>query len=102
MSEPKQTNKAPEDGARALFTLLGGVRKHWPIVVASVLLATGIAFLYSKSQPKVYQATAMLEFDPNPVRPLGDKADPMMAWTSYFDNEANFQTQFKIITTDSI
>ncbi len=96
-------NKAqPEDGARALFTLLSGVRKHWAIVVAAVLLAAGIAFLYSKSQPKIYQATAMLEFDPNPVRPLGDKTDPMMSWTSYFDNQQNFETQFKIITTDSV
>lgn len=102
MTDPKPPQKQPEDGAQALLTLLAGVRKHWAIVVAALLLASGVALLYSKSQPKIYQAAAMLEFDPNPVRPLGDKTDPMLAWTSYFDNQQNFETQFKIITTDSV
>jgi capsular exopolysaccharide synthesis family protein len=99
---PAKSTQQPDDGTRALFNLLGGIRKHWPIVVAATLLAAGVAFLYSKSQPKVYQATSMLEFDPNPVRPLGDKTDPLIAWTSYFDNQQNFETQFKIITSDSV
>jgi capsular exopolysaccharide synthesis family protein len=111
MPEPKSqkpitsSNPRPgdgEDGARALLNLLSGIRKHWALVVAATILAAGIALLYSKSQPKIYQATAMLEFDPNPVRPLGEKTDTMMSWTSYFDNHENYETQFKIITSDSV
>ncbi|CAN5156579.1 polysaccharide biosynthesis tyrosine autokinase [soil metagenome] len=76
--------------------------KHWPVVAAMVLMATGAAFLWSKSRPKVYQASTMLEFDPNPVRPLGGQNDPTAQWMSFFDNQENYQTQFTILTSDVI
>lgn len=97
-----ESRGADDDGARALLRLASGVRKHWALVVAALILGAGVALLYSKSQPKIYQATAMLEFDPNPVRPLGNKDDPMMAWNSYFDNQETLQTQFKVVTSDSV
>ncbi len=82
--------------------LLHGIRKHWPIVVALTILSSGIAFLYSKSQTRIYQSAALLDFNPNPVRPLGAQTDPMMSWVSYFDSQQNYETQFHIISSDSV
>jgi capsular exopolysaccharide synthesis family protein len=94
-------HRAPDDG-HALLGLMTGVRKHWAIVLAMTVLAAGIGLVFSKSQPRIYQAVALLEFDPNPVRPLGDKTDPMMAWSSYFESQENYETQFKLITSNSV
>lgn len=101
-TEPRKGNSRQEDGGFDFAALLHGVRKHWPIVIALTVLATGIALLYTKSQPRVYQASAMLQFDPNPVRPLGDKNDPSLAWMTYFDNQANYETQYRIVTSDAV
>ncbi len=93
----------PEESSADFRRILVGAYKHWPVIAALLLLSTGIAFLWSKSRPRVYQASAMLEFDPNPVRPLGGgQGDPMMGWNSFFDNQENYQTQFTIITSDAI
>ncbi len=101
-STPKKTPRT-EEGSFDVRRTLAGVAKHWPIVVALFLVGTGAAFLWSKSRPKIYQASAMLEFDPNPIRPLGGQNDPMMlAWTSFLDNQENYQTQFTIITSDAV
>ncbi|HEX7602669.1 MAG TPA: polysaccharide biosynthesis tyrosine autokinase [Polyangiaceae bacterium] len=101
--KPKTSKSArPEEGSFDFRRIIAGIYKHWPIVAALTLLATGGAFLWSKSQPRIFQASAMLEFDPNPVRPLGSQNDPTAGWTSYFDNQANYQTQFTIITSDTI
>ena len=50
-------------------------RKHWPFLVASIILSTAAALFYAKSQPKVYEAASLLEFDPDTIRPLGNKQD---------------------------
>lgn len=92
----------PEEGGIDARRVLAGVAKHWPIVAALIVLTSGAAFLWSKSRPKVYQASAMLEFDPNPIRPLGGQNDPMAQWGNFFDNHENYQTQFTIITSDAI
>lgn len=100
----RQNPKVPakqEDGLD-LGALLHSIRKHWPIVVALTILASGTAFLYSKSQTRIYQSSSLLDFDPNPVRPLGEKTDPMMSWVSYFDTQQNYETQFHIISSENV
>src|SRR5438874_10035353 len=48
------------DARRALLVL----RRWWPLLVAGTLIAAGAAYAVSKSQPKVYEATALLRVNP--------------------------------------
>jgi succinoglycan biosynthesis transport protein ExoP len=96
---PKKANIEEGPGLLSLFVAL---RKHWPIVAACALMAAGVALLYSKTLPFLYEATAMLEFDPNAVRPLAKETDPMRGWTSYWDNKENYETQYRVIVSESV
>ena len=40
------------------------VRKRWPFVVLSMIVATVIAFVYTYRQPKVYEATCQVIIEP--------------------------------------
>ena len=51
--------KAPADEGPGLFSILISLRKHWPIVVACTMMATGAALLYSKTLPFLYEANAL-------------------------------------------
>ncbi len=101
-SAPQASSSSESEGGLDLRALLLGVLKHWPMVVALTLLATGAALLWTKSRTRIYQASAMLEFDPNPVRPMGNQNDPMSGWMLYLDSQEMYQTQFTIITSDTV
>ena len=58
------------DGGIDVNALVHGLRKHWPIVIALSIVCTAIGLLYSKAQPRIYQSSTLLNFDPNPDRPL--------------------------------
>ncbi|RYG63339.1 hypothetical protein EON77_21065, partial [bacterium] len=78
------------------------VRKHWAMVFACAILAGGSSLLYARSIPPTYEATASVEFDPKPIRPLGDTRDGVASFTSYWDNKEYFETQHKIMTSDRV
>jgi Mrp family chromosome partitioning ATPase len=92
----------PDEGGIDYEAVVHGIRKHWPLAIALTVLAAGLALLYSKAQSRIYQSSALLDFDPNPVRPLGEKTDSMMGWVSYFDTQQNYETQFQIIKSESV
>jgi succinoglycan biosynthesis transport protein ExoP len=94
--------KVEESDENLLAQQLVVLRKNWPIVAACALMAAGASLLHSKTLPKLYQATAMLEFDPNAVRPLAMETDPMRGWTSYWDNKEDYETQYRIISSESV
>lgn len=93
-----------EETSTSFFSILRMVRKHWPIILASVLVAAGVSLVYSKSLARVYQAQAMLELDPSVQRPLGDKSDAVMQLGSgeFFDSHEYYETQYKIITSTKV
>src|SRR6185503_10214123 len=99
---PAEKQGATEESGLDIRALVAGIVKHWPIVAALTLLATGAALLWSKSRPRIYQASAMLEFDPNPVRPMGNQQDPSTSWMFYLDSQEMYQTQFTIVTSDTV
>ena len=94
--------KLKDDSGAGMFALLAALRKNWPIVVACALMAAGVSLLYSKTLPNLYDASAMLEFDPNAVRPLAKETDPMRGWSTYWDNKENYETQYRVITSESV
>lgn len=75
--------------------------RWWILGVAAVVC--GAAILWTVRQPRIYDAVCTIEYDPNPVRPLGsgieDVADPI---GSFWMNREFFETQNRIITSRSI
>jgi capsular exopolysaccharide synthesis family protein len=73
-------------------------------VVAATLLLAGFALVFSKSSTKIYQAVTLLEIDPNPVEPLGDKTSDVlnMGAGNYWDTQEYYTTQYKIIVSDRV
>lgn len=96
---------ASESEKSALDTVLWGVRalrKHWIMALACALLVTGGALAYSKSLPKLYEASTLIEFDPDVIKPLGNKTDPMVGWSAVWDTNEYYQTQYKLIQSDRV
>ena len=91
-----------ESVSSGLATFFKAIRKSWPIILACLILAIGVSLLYTRTLPKIYRSTAMIEFDPNVVRPLDEKEDPMMMYATFWDNREYYETQYKIITSDRV
>jgi succinoglycan biosynthesis transport protein ExoP len=85
-------------GVSAATAVLRAVRKHWPLIVALVLLGGGAGLLISKSLTRIYDATALIELNAEVVRPLGSK-DDMQAPQAWWDNEEYYETQYRIVTS---
>ena len=92
----------PRNTSDGVWSLLKNVRKHWAIVVATTLLASGVGLVYSKSATKIYQASTMLEIDPNPVQPLKDKNVDMGMGGDFWNTQEYYTTQYKIIVSDRV
>lgn len=80
----------------ALWRLL---RKHWATALATMLAVSLAVVFNTLGQTKIYQASATLQFDPNPPRPLGQKLETSfdMGAGNYWDNQEYYETQYKII-----
>jgi len=80
------------------------VRKHWATAVATALAITLAVTFYTLGQTKIYQASATIQFDPHPPRPLGAKVETVvdMGSGSYWDNHEYYETQYKIITSTRV
>jgi len=59
------------------------LRRWWLILVVGTLLATGASYVVSKAQPKVYEATALLQVNPGlpDVGGGGNFSEYQAAWT---------------------
>jgi succinoglycan biosynthesis transport protein ExoP len=92
------------EASASIATVLKAVRKNWPLVVASTILFAGSSLLLSKSLPKVYDATALLELNVSISRPLGDKMDAVMPMTAIADwtTQEYYETQYRIVTSERV
>lgn len=75
------------------------VRKYWATALATCLsVALSVAF-YTLGQTRIYQATALVQLDPNPPRPLGKSVDMVvdLGTGTYWNNREYYETQYKII-----
>jgi polysaccharide biosynthesis transport protein len=102
-TRPPKANLDPESSAlNGLMSSLRAVRKHWAIVVGLVLLCGAGSLAYSKTLPKIYEAETLLEFDPDVIKPLGNKADPMVGWSAVWDTREYYETQYRIMQSDRV
>jgi capsular exopolysaccharide synthesis family protein len=92
------------DANSRVLAMVKMLRKHWALIVACAIVASGAVLLYSKSMPKVYQATTLLEIDPRPTQPLGEKQSDVVdiGAGSYWDTRDYYETQYKIISSDRV
>ena len=99
---PKSSLEPESSALTGLMTSLRAVRKHWAIVVGLVLLCGAASLAYSKTLPKIYEAQTLLEFDPDVIKPLGNKADPMVGWSAVWDTREYYETQYRIMQSDRV
>ena len=97
-----QESSILQEAAGSLVVLGKAIRKHWGMVVACLLLGAGCALLYGKTQPRVYEATTMVEINPHVVQPLGNKSDEVQNFGLFYDMHEYYETQYKIIASDRI
>src|SRR5262249_19013175 len=91
------------EGAIALSSVLAGVRKYWPTVVAAAILGAGTALLISRTVPCVYDATALVELNAIVTRPLGSKGEDMTIGNiGWWDNQEYYETQYRIVTSERV
>lgn len=94
---------AEESSAMAgVLWLWRAIRRSWPIIVACVVLSGAISLAYSKTLPRIYEASSLVEFDPDVVKPLGNKTDPMVGWSSIWDTREYYETQYRIMQSDRV
>ena len=91
-----------EEAAGSLLNLGKAVRKHWSMVVATVIVGAGIALLYAKTQSRIYEAVSMVEINPHVTQPLGSKGDENLDMGFFFDSREYYETQYKIIVSDRV
>lgn len=80
------------------------VRKHWTIAL-TIAVAISLAVTFrTLREPKIYEATATVLFDPNPPRPLGQRVEAVvdMGSGSFWDNHEYYETQYKIIQSMNV
>jgi succinoglycan biosynthesis transport protein ExoP len=94
-----EIEKSALDGAMAAVR---AVRKHWAIVIGLVLICGAASLAYSKTLPKIYEAQTLLEFDPDVIKPLGNKADPIVGWSAIWDTREYYETQYRIMQSERV
>jgi capsular exopolysaccharide synthesis family protein len=100
--EPKAGSEPESAALSGLVSSLRAVRKNWAIILGLVLLAGAASLAYSKTLPKIYEAQTLLEFDPDVIKPLGNKADPIMGWSAIWDTREYYETQYRIMQSDRV
>jgi succinoglycan biosynthesis transport protein ExoP len=79
------------------------IRKRWPFVVLSMIVATVIAFVYTYRQPKVYEATCQVIIEPTAPQILPGAKDVVELGTgSFWSNKEFYETQYRIIQSTAV
>lgn len=74
----------------------------WLILGVTVAVATVVIF-WTLRQPRIYQATCTIEYDPNPLTPLGRAVeDPSNPIGSFWATQEFFATQNRIIASRTV
>jgi polysaccharide biosynthesis transport protein len=104
MATDKAQLPEPTDALAGFVTVFKVLRKYWAMMVACTILAGGTTLLYSRSLPKVYQASTLIEMSPRANQPLGESASGTfdIGAGMFWDPTEYYQTQYKLITSGSV
>jgi capsular exopolysaccharide synthesis family protein len=93
----------PAAGQRDLRSYWRTVRKRWPFVVLSMIIATVIAFVYTYRQAKVYEATCQIIIESQAPQVLPGSKDVVELGTgSFWANKEFYETQYRIIQSTGV
>jgi uncharacterized protein involved in exopolysaccharide biosynthesis len=92
----------PQDAGTELWRLLGKIYQHKWLLLGSVLLAAAVAYFWTQRLQRIYQADCTIEYDPNPMRPLGHDMDDSSMASFYWASREFFMTQNKILTSRAL
>lgn len=75
------------------------IRKYWATALVAALAVSLSVTFYTLGQTKIFQATAMVQLDPNPPRPLGKDVDMVVdiGNGNYWNNREYYETQYKLM-----
>jgi len=100
-AQSSETNIESSAGFVQAFKVL---RKYWAMVLSCTIIAGGTTLLYSRSLPKVYQASTLIEMNPRANQPLGESASGTFDIGAglFWDPTEYYQTQYKLILSGSV
>src|SRR6185437_11943242 len=79
------------------------IRKRWPFVVLSMIVATVIAFVYTYREPKIYEATCQVIIEPMAPQVLPGSKDVVELGTgTYWATKEFYETQYRIIQSTTV
>ncbi|HVJ21059.1 MAG TPA: polysaccharide biosynthesis tyrosine autokinase [Polyangiaceae bacterium] len=81
--------------------ILRALRKHWLLVGVVTAACIVAALVYTSRQKRIYEAVATVQFDPQPLTPLGNQIPSAQdtGAENYWSNLEYFATQHQIITS---
>jgi succinoglycan biosynthesis transport protein ExoP len=99
-----QLPQAASDALAGFVAVFKVLRKYWAMVVACTIIAGGTTLLYSRTLPKVYQASTLIEMSPRANQPLGEAASGTFDIGAglFWDPTEYYQTQYKLISSGSV
>jgi succinoglycan biosynthesis transport protein ExoP len=102
-TETGPANPPAEHGSFLPKGLQGAVVRYRWWILATTLAVTTLVALWTFQLPKVYQAVTTLEYDPNPVSPLGSSVEDVGGQVSQFlMSREFFETQNLIIQSRAV
>jgi capsular exopolysaccharide synthesis family protein len=90
-----------DDAGLSPALLALAVRKNWVLVVLALVLCLAGASIYTARQTRIYEATATVQMDPQPLMPLGQPGKESGP-ESFWSNQEYFATQHQIITSRKV
>lgn len=87
-------------GSDTIGDFVRSLRANWWVILLIVSGTVGAVTAWTVRQSRIYEATAVIEFDPNPPRPLGSEiTDVATPSSSYWTSREFFATQERVLTS---
>ncbi|MCB9591651.1 MAG: polysaccharide biosynthesis tyrosine autokinase [Sandaracinaceae bacterium] len=102
-AEPATARTGAPESELDLKALARAVLGYWWLVLLVTIAVGSLVTVWTLRQPRVYQATCIIEYDPHPTTPLGsDVEDVSSPIGSFWMNREFFQTQNRIIASRAV
>ena len=91
-----ETAETSDFDLRAYWRVIVDFR--WLIVLTTVVVGAGV-IVWTLAQPRIYEASTTIEYDPNPATPMGSVVDPI---GGYLNAREYYETQNRRLRSRSL